>query len=133
MASIAQRVIELEESELIGDKGSSTRSEQADAEREEAAEVVLADIVPEHLRISGCGPDYVKEAEGTLEWDWHKEWAYTSRWGWTGRRRVGQVAFSRCRNVHRMLAAGLDGPAIGEDAAWRDEQHWEMWTETVEY
>jgi hypothetical protein len=120
MAAAAQRAIEIEESELVRDRGSSIEVEQA---------VHLEDIVPEHVRISGCGPDNSTDGEGALDWEWMKELEYMSRQGSMGRENVSRVRFSRCKDVNRMLVAGLDGQSHG-DAAWLGE-HWENWAETV--
>jgi hypothetical protein len=121
MAAVAQRAIEIEESELVRDRDSNFEVEQA---------VHLEDIVPEHVRISGCGPDNSTNDEGALDWEWMKEWEYTSRHGSMGRANVSRVRFSRCRDVNRMLVAKLDGQ-VHEDAAWLDE-HWERWVESVQ-
>jgi hypothetical protein len=132
MAAAAQRAIDIEESELVRDRDCSVGVDQADAGYD--GKVHLEDIVPERVRISGCGPetgDYVEEE--ILKWEWIKDSEYMSHIGSTGRRNVSPVRFSRCRDVHKMLAAGLDGQVPGEEAAWKDKRHWEMWSEIVEF
>jgi hypothetical protein len=135
MAAATQRAMEIEESEILArDTESSIGGGQAGAQHEQAGRERLANIVPERVRISGCGAGNDADAEGIIcEWEWTREWVLVGRGDSMGRRNVSPVRFSRCRDVDKMLAEGLDGKAHGEEAPWKDTRHWEMWTETVEF
>ena len=134
MAAATQRTMEIEESEVVRDTESSIGGGQADARHEQAGRERLANIVPERVRISGCGPGNDADAEGISDWEWTKEWLLVGQGGCSiDRRNVSPVRFSRCRDVDKMLAEGLDGNAHGEEAPWKDRRHWEMWTETIEF
>jgi len=132
MAAAAQRAIEIEESEIPRGMESSIGGGQAGARHEDAGRERLADIVPERVRISCCGPGNDADAEGIVSvWEWTKEWLLgdcpIDRWN------VSPVRFSRCRDVDKMLAEGLDGKAHEEEAPWKDRRYWETWTETIEF
>jgi len=136
MAAAAQRAIKIEESEmLVRDMESSIGGGQAGVRQEHAGRERLANIVPERVRISGCGPGNDADAEGIVSyWEWTKEWLLVGQGGCSiDRRNVSPVRFSRCRDVDKMLAEGLNGKAEGEEAPWKDKRHWEMWTETIEF
>jgi hypothetical protein len=135
MAAATQRTIEIEESEIVRDGESSVGVGQVGArhEHEHAGRESLANIVPERVRISGCGPVNDADAEGISDWEWTKEWAPVSHGGSMDRRNVSPVRFCRCRDVDKMLVEGLNAKAHGEEAPWKDNQHWEMWTETIEF
>jgi Fungal Zn(2)-Cys(6) binuclear cluster domain len=134
IAAATQRTIEIEESERVRDVESSIGKGQAGVCYDEhAGRERLANIVPEHVRISSCGPGNDGDGGGISDWEWTKEWAPVSQGGSMDRRNVSPVSFSRCRDVDKMLAEGLDGKAGGEEAPWKDNRHWEMWTETIEF
>lgn len=134
IAAATQRTIEIEESERVRDVESSIGKGQAGVCYDEhAGRERLANIVPEHVRISSCGPGNDGDGGGISDWEWTKEWAPVSQGGSMDRRNVSPVSFSRCRDVDKMLAEGLDGKAGGEEASWKDNRHWEMWTETIEF
>ena len=134
MAAATQRTMEIEESEVVRDTESSIGGGQAGAQHDHAGRERLANIVPERVRISSCGPGNDADAEGISDWEWTKEWLLVGQGGCSiDRRNVSPVRFSRCRDVDKMLAEGLDGNAHGEEAPWKDRRHWEMWTETIEF
>jgi len=135
MAAAAQRTIEIEESEIVvRDMESSIGGGQAGARHEDAGRERLANIVPERVRISSCGPGNDADAEGTSIWEWTKEWLLVGQGGCSiDRWNVSLVRFSRCRDMDKMMAEGLDGKAHGEEAPWKDRRYWEMWTETIEF
>jgi hypothetical protein len=133
MAAATQRTIEIEESEIARDTESSIGEGQAGARHNDARGARLANIVPEHIRICGCGPGGDVDAEGLFDWEWTKEWAFVSQGACIDRRDVSPVNFCRCRDMDKMLAEGLNGKARGEEAPWKDKRHWETWTETIEF
>jgi hypothetical protein len=127
MAAVAQRAVELEESELVRAKSPSIGAE-------DDMDGHLGDMVAEHVRICGCGPDNGLDNglddDRASDGEWMKEWECRSNLGATRRLNTSRVKFGRCRNVDRMLVAGLHRQMPGDDAAWSRE-HWERWTETV--
>ena len=135
MAAVAQRAVELEESELVRAKSPSIGVERGDGSEDDTMDVHLGDMVAEHVRICGCGPDRYGLDDDTdddraSDGEWMKEWECMSNLGATRMPNTSRVKFGRCRNVDRMLVAGLHRQMPGDDAAWFHE-HWERWTETV--
>jgi hypothetical protein len=134
IAAATQRTIGIEEAEIVQDTESSTGKGQVGALHDEhARREHLANIIPERVRISGCGPGNDPSAGEISDWEWTKQWVPVSQEGSTDRRNVSPVSFCRCRDVDKMLAEGLSGKARGEEAPWEDNRHWETWTETVEF
>jgi hypothetical protein len=132
MAAAAQRAVEVEESELVGAKSCSISVEQDDG-NEDTLQVRLGEMVAEHVRISGCGRDdgLDDDDDGASDGEWMREWEYTSNRGAICRPNMSRVRFTRCRDVDRLLVAGLRQQMPGDKVAWFHE-HWERWTETVE-
>ena len=133
LAAAGQRIIDVEESELGRERDSVAGVKHANASYDDAGKVHLEDIVPERVRISAFGTSHETDAEGIFDYEWTKHWGYMSHVGSAGRRNVSPVTFSRCRDVNKMLLAGLDMQVPGEDPPWRHKRHWEFWTEFVEF
>lgn len=130
MAAAGQCAMDAEESELV-----EARSRSIDVELgcfgEDAGKVDLAVLVPERVRISGCRPDNGTDEEDAPDWEWMKEGEFASNHAMRCRMKTTLVRLSRCKDVQRMLVAGLHRRIPDDNAAWLQE-HWERWTETVE-
>ena len=117
MAAVVQCAVEIEESELLRHADSSVEH--------------LENIVPERVRISGCGPD--EDTDGIIGWESTKDGRNMSHVGSTSRWILLRVRLSRCKDVDRMLVAGLEIQEPGGEAAFTHKRHWEKWIETVEF
>ena len=128
MAAAAQCTIDAEESELARDVDSSVRVEHVDEGLK-----YLEDIVPERMRISGCGPVDDIDAERIPGWEWTADTRNLIQVGSSCRPNLCRVRLSRCRDVNRMLAAGLEEQGPAEKPAFTHKRHWEIWEEIVEF
>ena len=113
MAAGAQCAIHAEESEFARDANSSVKVGKVDA-----GSIHLESLIPERLRISGCGTD----VEGVSQWERTQ-----------GGKTVSQMRLSRCKDVNGMLAAGLEEQDPAKQPAFKHKRHWDIWTETVEF
>ena len=128
MAAAAQCTVDAEESELARDVDSSVRVEQVDEGLRH-----LEDIVPERVRVSGCGPMDDIDAERISGLEWTADRRNLVQVGSGCRPNFCRIRLSRCRDVNRMLAAGLEEQDTAEKPAFTHERHWEMWEGNLEF